>query len=53
MRKKKDETKNGKNFCTLKVGNGDGVSIRGLLDAGSLPFLTTETESRTSSLLLG
>jgi hypothetical protein len=35
----------------LKVGSGDGASIRGLLNAGSHPFLTTETESRTSSLL--
>lgn len=38
-------------YCTLKVGNGDGVSILGLLNAGSLPFLTTDPESRTSSLL--
>lgn len=32
---------------TLKVGNGDGVSILGLLNTGSLLllFFTTETES--------
>lgn len=38
--------------CTLNVGNGVGVSIRGLFNAGSLPFLTNDPESRTSSLLV-
>lgn len=38
---------------TLKVGKGDGVSILGLLNAGSLlPFFAADPESRTSSLLL-
>jgi hypothetical protein len=33
-------------YRTLKVGNGDGVSILGLLNTGSLLlFFTTETES--------
>lgn len=39
-------------YRTLKVGNGDGVSILGLLNTGSLLlFFTTETESWTSSML--
>lgn len=39
-------------YRTLKVGNGDGVSILGLLNTGSLAlFFTTETESWTSSVI--
>ena len=38
--------------CTLKLGNGDGVSIRGFLNAGSwpgFPLEDEEYESRTPS----
>jgi len=39
-------------YNTLKVGNGDGVSILGLFNAGSQTFfLAIDADSRISSLL--